>query len=164
MGLFQKAYETYENHRHMAGVLGETKEPLAPVAHIITSAQIEIELDRNGKFIRAFTVGKEEPKIIIPALEKSAGRAGKVIAPHPLCDQLGYISPMFTDKYVAYVKQLTEWTESEYSHPMLKPILTYVIGKTILSDLAQSGIENAGEKDTVRWTVIGVDDANSPKC
>lgn len=163
MGLFQKAYETYENHRHMAGVLGETKEPLAPVAHIITSAQIEIELDRNGNFLRAFAVGKDEPKIIIPVTEESSGRTSGV-CPHPLCDQIGYLSPKNEKKYDAYVKQLTEWTESEYSHPMLKPILTYVTGKTILSDLAQSGIENAGEKDTVRWTVIGVDDTNSSNC
>ena len=163
MGLFQKAYETYENHRHMVGVLGETKEPLAPIAHIITSAQIEIELDRNGKFIRAVTVGKDEPKIIIPVTEASSGRTSGV-CPHPLCDQIGYLSPKNDKKYDAYVKQLTEWTKSEYGHPLLNPILTYVTGKTILSDLKQSGIENSDQKDMVRWTVIGVDDVNSPNC
>ena len=159
MGLFQKAYETYECFSHQAGIYDNHKEPLAPVGHIITSAQIEIMLDRNGKFIRAFTVGKDEPKIIIPVTEESSGRTSG-ICPHPLCDQIGYISSANTKKHDAYVEQLTDWALSEHSHPMLGPILTYVKGKTILSDLAHSGIKNAAEKDTVRWTVIGIDDGS----
>ena len=91
MGLFQKAYETYECFSHQAGIYDNHKEPLAPVGHIITSAQIEIMLDRNGKFLRAIPVGKDEPKIIIPVTEESSGRTSG-ICPHPLCDQIGYIS------------------------------------------------------------------------
>ena len=162
MGLFQKAYETYECFSHQAGIYDNHKEPLAPVGHIITSAQIEIMLDRNGKFLRAIPVGKDEPKIIIPVTEESSGRTSG-ICPHPLCDQIGYISSVNPKKHDAYVEQLTDWALSEYSHPMLKPILSYVKGKTILSDLAHSGIENAAEKDTVRWTVIGIDD-DSENC
>ena len=162
MGLFQKAYETYECFSHQAGIYDNHKEPLAPVGHIITSAQIEIMLDRNGKFLRAIPVGKDEPKIIIPVTEESSGRTSG-ICPHPLCDQIGYISSANSKKHDAYVEQLTDWALSEYSHPMLKPILSYVKGKTILSDLAHSGIENAAEKDTVRWTVIGIDD-DSENC
>lgn len=163
MGLFQKAHETYEYHSQLAGCSGVSKEPLAPIAHIITSAKIEIMLDRDGKFMRAFTIGKDESKIIIPVTEESSGRTSG-ICPHPLCDQIGYISPINSKKYDAYVEQLTDWAQSEYSHPMLKPILAYVKGKTILSDLERSGIENAGEKDIVRWTVISVDDDDSNNC
>ena len=140
-----------------------TTQNLAPVGHIITSAQIEIMLDRNGKFIRAFTVGKDDSKTIIPVTEKSSGRAGTTIAPHPLCDQIGYISPTNADKYDAYVEQLTEWVESEYNHPMLKPILTYVKSKTLWNDLNLSESVNVKEKDIVRWTVIGIDD-DSENC
>lgn len=163
MGLFQKAYETYDCFSSIAGIYGTYKEPLAPIGHIITSAQIEIVLDRNGRFIRASAVGKDEPKIIIPVTEESSGRTSG-ICPHPLCDQIGYISPANAKKYDAYVEQLTDWFQSKYRHPMLEPILTYVKGKTILSDLSRSGIENAGEKDTVRWTVIGLDDGESENC
>ncbi len=163
MGLFQKAYKTYEYHSQLAGCAGIFKEPLAPIAHIITSAQIEIMLDQNGKFMRAFAVGKDEPKIIIPVTEESQGRTSDV-CPHPLCDQIGYISPVNAKKYDAYVEQLTDWTQSNYSHPMLEPILAYVKGKTILSDLARSGVENVGEKDTVRWTVVGLEDDDSENC
>lgn len=163
MGLFQKAYETYENHSHLVGIPRVSKEPLAPVAHIITSAQIEIMLDQNGKFVKASAVGKDEPKIIIPVTEESSGRTSG-ICPHPLCDQIGYISPTNAKKYDAYVEQLTDWAQSEYSHPMLKPILSYVKGKTIMSDLARAGINNVGEKDIVCWTVVGLDDEYGGSC
>ncbi|MBQ8509385.1 MAG: type I-C CRISPR-associated protein Cas8c/Csd1 [Clostridia bacterium] len=164
MGLLQKAYETYENHRSYVGVsTQEAQEPLAPVAHIITAAQIEITINQDGQFISAAAVGKNEPKIIIPATEKSAGRAGTTIAPHPLCDQLGYISVINKDKLDAYVEQLTDWAESAYSHPMLAPILSYVKGKTLLDDLARAGIDKPGEKDMVRWIVVGLD-ANGGAC
>lgn len=156
MGLLQKAYETYENHRSYIGISSdETKEPLAPVAHIITAAQIEITIDQNGKFISASSVDKTDPKIIIPVTEESAGRTSGV-CPHPLCDQIGYIAPVNRKKHEAYVDQLTDWTESDNSHPMLLPILTYVKGKTILEDLNRSGIDKPGEKDMVRWIVRGL--------
>ncbi len=161
MGLFQKAYETYEYFSTRAGIYDERKEPLAPIGHILTSAQIEIMLDRNGKFIRASTVGKDESKTIIPVTEKSSGRAGTTIAPHPLCDQIGYIFSSNVNKYDAYVEQLTEWAESEDNHPMLKPILSYVKGKTLWNDLNHSEIKNISEKDTVRWIVIGLEDGEN---
>lgn len=163
MGLFQKAYETYENHSHLAGIAGVSKEPLAPIAHIITSAQIEIILDQNGRFVKASAVAKDEPKIIIPVTEESSGRTSGV-CPHPLCDQIGYISPANAKKYDAYVEQLTDWVQSEYDHPMLGPILGYVKGKTIMSDLARSDINYVGEKDTVRWTVVGLEGEDGGSC
>lgn len=164
MGLFQKAYETYEYHSHLAGCLNLSKEPLAPVAHIITFSHIEIVLDSEGRFVRALTVGKDEPKIIIPVTEKSSGRTSTTIAPHPLCDQIGYISPANIKKHDAYVKQLEDWEQSSFTHAMLKPILTYAKGKTINFDLAKAGINNSDEKKVVRWTVIGLSSEDSENC
>lgn len=164
MGLLQKAYETYECHAVLAGVASsEYKEPLAPVGHITASAAIEITIDQAGKFISASSVEKKAAKIIIPVTEESSGRTSGV-CPHPLCDNIGYISPENAQKYGAYMAQLTEWAESEHSHPMLMPILTYVMGGTILSDLADSGIGSPSEKDIVRWVVIGLDESESPNC
>lgn len=167
MGLLQKAYETYEHHAAFVGEYSSGdrafKEPFAPVGHITTSAGIEITIDNTGKFVSASPVDKKAAKIIIPVTEESSGRTSGV-CPHPLCDNIGYISPENDQKYGAYVAQLTEWAESEYSHPMLMPILNYVKGGTILSDLADSGIENPSEKDTVRWVVIGLNEAESPYC
>lgn len=158
MGLLQKAYETYENHRRYVGVYGsESKEPLAPVAHIITSAQLEITVDRNGRFVSASMVDEKSTKIIIPATEKSAGRSGTTIAPHPLCDHLEYVSVLDEVKMATYIEQLANWTKSEYSHPMLPPILDYVKGCTVLSDLARAGINKPNKKNTVRWRVVGIE-------
>ena len=103
MGLLQKAVETYDAMAHRAGKVFEKEtEPLAPVSHIIARAQIEITLDQDGTFISARTVGKEEPKIIIPVTEESAGRTSAPCA-HPLCDQLGYVAPFDPNKHELYV-------------------------------------------------------------
>ena len=61
MGLLQKACETYDCHASLAGKLREGHETLPPVAHILTSAQIEITLDQDGNFVNARAVDKTEP-------------------------------------------------------------------------------------------------------
>ena len=91
MGLLQKACETYDCHASFAGQLREGHETLAPISHILTSAQIEITLDQDGNFVNARTVDKTEPKIVIPVTEESGGRSGTNPVPHPLCDQLKYL-------------------------------------------------------------------------
>ena len=66
MGLLQKAAETYDAMAHRIGEINEgEKEPLAPVSHTITRAQIEITLDQDGCFLTARALGKDDPKIII---------------------------------------------------------------------------------------------------
>lgn len=163
MGLFQKAYETYKTNKSNVGVYGKTKEPLAPIAHIVTAAKIEIVIDKDGKFVSASVVDKNAPKIIIPVTEESSGRTSGV-CPHPLCDNIGYVAPINPEKHEKYKEQLKAWAGSEYSHPMLFPILKYVEGKTIMSDLENSGITNASEKDLICWTVIGLGDEESGSC
>lgn len=170
MGLLQKAVETYDSHRHLVGVYGEGKAILAPIAHTVKKADLEITIDADGRFCAADNSCKGEP-IIIPVSVDSAGRAGKVIAPHPLSDQLGYLSPAIPEKYEAYLEQLSAWAASEFSHPKLGPILTYLRNGSILSDLAQSGTiklngkgQPSDEKLMVRWRVTGLDDGRSECC
>ena len=52
MGLLQKACETYDCHIRLVGLpqAGEKKETLAPVSHILTSAQIEITLNQDETY------------------------------------------------------------------------------------------------------------------
>lgn len=170
MGLLQKACETYDAMTHRAGQVyeGET-EPLAPISHIMARAQIEITLDRNGTFVSARAVSKEEPKIIIPVTEESAGRTSAPCA-HPLCDQLGYVSLFDAKKHTLYVSLLSDWANSEYTHPKLHPILSYVRSGAILDDLSKSEIieltREGGPKDEklmVCWIVNGLgEDLNGP--
>ena len=114
MGLLQKACETYDCHIRLVGLpqAGEKKETLAPVSHILTSAQIEITLNQDGKFRSAKAIDKKEPKIVIPVTEESGGRSGTNPRPHPLCDQLKYLAGYDAKKYEGYVTQLTQWAES----------------------------------------------------
>lgn len=171
MGLLQKACETYDAHQALAGVPRAEHQTLVPVSHIIIKADLEITVDQDGAFVAARAVEKSESPTIIPATEQSGGRAGKVIAPHPLCDQLKYIAPYDKEKHAAYIAQLTDWAESDHSHPKLKPILTYVKRGTILDDLSHSCVirlneEGIPEKESalIRWRVDGLDTENSEQC
>ena len=172
MGLIQQAYETYlALEDKYSGLYSETlKEPLCPISHIITAAQIEITLDAQGNFVNASAVDKSEPKIIIPATEESAGRTSGACA-HPLCEQLGYIGGYNEKKFELYIRQLEKWTDSPYTHPKLNAVLAYVKSGTVLSDLERFGIikldgngipEN--EKLLVRWRILDPHSSNPEEC
>ena len=161
MGLLQKAVETYESHRNYGSQNREGQAMMAPVGHMITRAELEITLDRDGVFVNASAVDKTEPKIIIPATESSAGRTSAPCA-HPLCDQIGYLIPANDKKFRLYTEQLTAWADSVYTHSKLIPVLRYVKGGTVLSDLVRCGLvkcsdkgEPENEKMMVRWRILG---------
>ena len=107
---------------------------------------------------------KSDAKTIFPVTEESAGRTSAPCA-HPLCEQLGFLIPQNEKKYQLFIEQLKEWDASEYSHPMLHPILIYVERGTIIHDLITEKIietnENGMPKDEkafIRWRVIGIGD------
>lgn len=178
MGLFQKALETYECFEKKAGVPEVGHATLMPVSHIMQKAQVEISIDIEGKFCGAVLVDKENQKTIIPATVESAGRSGKVIAPHPLSDQLQYLTIIDNtnkEKYESYVKELEAWADSEYSHPKVKAVLQYIKTGNILKDLADNDVialDSAGkllpdkgyEKYMIRWRVLGDSNNNITAC
>ena len=104
MSLLQKAVETYDAHTSLAGKVESASyagadgkavkacQPLAPIGHTITSADLEITLDGGGHFCQARVVDKKEPKIILPVTEDSAGRTSTPAA-HPLCPQWPTLPP-----------------------------------------------------------------------
>ena len=163
MGLLQAAYRTYEAQRHLVGRIEEGAEPLIPVSHMIVNAQLEITISDEGVFQSVQRVAQEEQKTIIPVTEKSANRTSGAI-PHPLCDQLQYISPWNEKKLSAYLEQILQWDNSAYTHPKVHAVRLYVQGRTILDDLTAAGIiktdEDSGNaeklfgKALVRWRVI----------
>ena len=161
MGLLQKAVETYDSHLEYASANRTDSVMMAPVGHIVTRAEIEIALDCDGKFINAISVDNSEPKIIIPATESSAGRTSAPCA-HPLCEQIGYLTLKNKIKYKLYTEQLSGWAKSEFGHPKLSAVLTYVLSGTILEDLCRCGIISQDaqeisndEKRMVRWRIVG---------
>lgn len=170
MGLLQKAVETFDCHAALAGKIREGHEPLVPVSHLLTRAQLEITVNAAGECVDARAVDKSEEKIIIPVTEASAGRTSAPCA-HPLCDQLGYLMPQNDVKYGMYVEQLEEWASSEDSHPLLAPILTYVKKGMILADLTRYGLITCSanglpsdEKMLVRWRVAGLKEEIEAAC
>ena len=163
MGLFQRAIETYDANSKLVGVYREGHAPLAPIGHILTNANIEITLNGQGQFADARTVGKDEPKILIPITEESGGRTSGAVA-HPLCDNLKYIAPNNEEAHGLYLDTLRAWAESEHSHPFLKPILAYVESGTIVGDLTAAGIlDKYDEKQMICWRVNGFEN-EEPAC
>ena len=160
MGLLQKAVETYDANAALIGVYREGSDPLAPVCHTLTNANIEITLNQVGQFISARKVDKSESKILIPVTEESAGRTSKGAKehPHPLCDQLKYITA--DDNY--YIPQLKKWLESQYSHPFLAPILRYTETKSLASELERH-LGTVKEDDMICWRINGID-GEEPAC
>lgn len=173
MGLMQKAVETYDCHAALAGVPDAMRETLTPISHIVQNAQIEVTIDANGNFISAAAVVKDkknerdESKTIIPATEKSANRTSAPCA-HPLSDQLLYLIPSSTEYHDLYLKQLSDWANSEYTHPKVKAVLKYIESESLLDDLERSGLVTKDEngnldgkftKYLVRWRVTGVNES-----
>ncbi len=170
MGLLQKAVETFDCHNAYVGVVREGHHVLPPISHIVTSAQLEITLDPDGRFVDAAAFDKNAPKVIIPVTEESAGRTSAPAA-HPLCDQLGYLTPLQEKKYKLYLDGLRAWAQSPYSHPKLRPILQYVQSGTILDDLASLALIQcdahglpANEKALVCWRIVGLDESQPTAC
>ncbi len=168
MGLLQRAIETYDANTDLIGVYKVDHEPLAPIGHGLTSANIEVTLNAQGEFITARKVDKSEPKILIPLTEESGGRTS-ALAAHPLCDQLKYIACKNAKAHELYLETLKKWRDSEYTHPFLAAVYSYAASNTIIDDLRKCGIIAANtngsydEKLLVCWRVIGVD-GEEPDC
>ena len=154
MGLLQKALETYEAMEGLVGIYEDGKEePLAPIGHIVTKAQIEVTINAEGTFVGAKQADKDQ-KIIIPVTEESSGRTSSPAA-HPLCEQLGYLLGDDEVKFGLYINNLTQWCQSAYAHPKAKAVLAYIQQSTLRSDLTNAGISPDKEKDMVCWRVLG---------
>ena len=85
MGLLQRAVETYDANAALIGVYREGREPLAPIGHILTNADIEITLNAEGGFLTARRVEKGEPKVLIPVTEESGGRTTSAVRAVKIC-------------------------------------------------------------------------------
>jgi len=144
MSWMSKLYETYD-HIEASDSMDEIGV-LWPISHFVKNAHVEIVLNTNGLFLKGRTRvlhGIDSPTLI-PATEASAGRAGSKIAPHPLCDELGYCASdypkMKSAKVKCYMEQLSKWVESSNSNSKVVAILTYLKKGTLWHDL-QSEIE-----------------------
>ncbi len=191
MSWISMLYQTYNNNADKVGNMDGEKKPLSPVAHMLANVQITITIDDSGTFMEASEVSKKECQTLIPVTEKSSGRSGTTIMPHPLFDTLSYLAGDYEkyaatekeslkahEKFEAYLQGLSAWCESEYAHPKACAILKYTKKRTTMYDLIQCGEVKLGEdgkltkakiqgtdyeKCTVRYKVLGLSDNTTPE-
>ena len=139
MSWMAKLYETYD---HIVTSNQEEEAILWPISHFVKNAHIEVVIDIEGNFLKGRSKilhGSDSPTLI-PATESSAGKAGAKIAPHPLCDEIGYCASDYPKanrkKILAYLDQMRDWTNSSKSHPKLKAIFKYLEKQTLWNDLS----------------------------
>ena len=170
MSWLAKLYETYD-HILQINLQGDVGK-LWPVSHFVKNSHIEVVIDSYGRFLKGRSKvlhGADSPTLI-PATESSAGRSGSKVAPHPLCEEIGYCATDYPGanavKTAAYMKQLEEWASDKISHPKVKSVYKYLAQKTIWSDLSSefefplkvlkadgSNQKIPPEKVFVRWRV-----------
>ncbi|MBW2367665.1 MAG: type I-C CRISPR-associated protein Cas8c/Csd1, partial [Deltaproteobacteria bacterium] len=170
MSWMAKLYETYDNIERMENYYDQNQ--LWPVSHFVKNAHIEVAIYSDGNFLKGRTkiLHGEESPTLIPATESSAGRSGKKIAPHPLCEEVGYCAidrpKADQNKVLAYMEQLKEWATSNWSHPKVTAMLNYLDKETFWRDLSNE-IEfpiivkklngekkkKSAEKAFIRWRI-----------
>lgn len=164
-------YQTYEENKESVGKIQRTaygKElVLLPIAHAYQNAQIEVTVTKNGEFYAAKVVPKDEAPTIIPVTIPSAGRSGSTSAPHALHDNLVYVAGDFEEyggkykkssidgrySYQMYLDALKKWCDSEFTHPLVQNILTYLEKGNLIEDLIEAKVMFAKDHQLVpKWS------------
>ena len=123
---------------------------------------IEITLNEEGDFLRANYLEKNEI-IIFPITEASVARANDK-APHPLSDELSYITTAFSqEKSDAYMENLGKWVHFNgegHENVILNSIWTYLKKDTLLDDIIDYLYPRSVYKVDANKIVVSVDDKN----
>lgn len=158
MTWLRQLYRTYENNMEVIGEFqkkhNDQEFALIPVSHTTQQAQIEVSLDQDGNFVSAKVVDKNEASTVIPCTEASGSRTSSPV-PHPLHDKLMYVAGDYlqyggtakkTNPHEDYLKQLKAWCDSEYAHPKVKSVYTYLCKGQLVKDLVEAKILYVDEK------------------
>ncbi|WP_144938954.1 type I-C CRISPR-associated protein Cas8c/Csd1 [Paenibacillus sp. 32O-W] len=158
MTWLRQLYRTYENNTEVIGEFqkkhNDQEFALIPVSHTTQQAQIEVSLDQDGNFVSAKVVDKNEASTVIPCTEASGSRTSAPV-PHPLHDKLMYVAGDYlqyggtakkTNPHEDYLKQLKAWCDSEYAHPKVKSVYTYLCKGQLVKDLVEAKILYVDEK------------------
>jgi len=148
---FKNLTKTYDNVSEIVGIPDEKGNILLPPNHTTKSnSDVCVVIDSDGIF-RSADPGKLT--IPIPSTEDSESRSGRAVFPHPLHDQIGYLSTN-EEKREKYLLQLGEWSEL---HPKVEAVRKYILNNTLIEDLQTCGIKT-DEKMFVRFSVETLDD------
>lgn len=157
MSWLQRLYQTYEAVSNNPEVQAVENTRLMPYYHVQQNVQIIITINDKGSFLSAKVCRDKNDKVksqllTIPANNASANRTSAPVA-HPLCDKLQYVAKDFfnyavnakADYFELYEQSLSDWCNSEFSHPKIQAVLTYVSKGTLVQDLIKSGVLIADE-------------------
>lgn len=150
MSWYEELYKIYEYNNSDRRIYDDNEPVMLPVAHSTANAQIELKIDLNGNFKGASAVEKENAVTVIPATEGSATRTSGVCA-MPFDDKLIYIAGDYINyaegkksdnsgHFINYMNQLRNWLASEYNHPFVNALYTYLDKKCLISDLVKAGV------------------------
>lgn len=158
MSYLLNLYNTFESNLSRVGKIERDingKEfTLLPISHTTQTAHIEVFVTEEGEFHSAFVVDNNDAITLIPCSEDSASRSNNN-APHPLHDKLIYVAGdyvLFTDvnnaekKFEKYIRNLKDWIESEYSHPKVESIYSYLKKRQLIKDLIDEHVLLLDEK------------------
>lgn len=143
-------------------ILASGARDLIPVDHTMQNAHICVKLDKKGNFLGASVLPPKTP-LVIPVTEASEARSNNE-APHPLADKIQYVAGDYEDfggtkkpYFKSYLHQLLSWSDSEYSHPLLKAVAVYAAKGSLVKDLVEADIFHTEKDGTVSAQVEDTD-------
>lgn len=146
MSWFKILADTYDNVSEIVGIPDEKGNILLPLNHTTKSnSDVGIILDCDGRFRDA---DPNKLTIMIPCTEDSESRSGKANFPHPLHDQIEYLSTN-EKKREMYLLQLSRWSGL---HPKVEAVRRYILKNTLIEDLQGCNIK-IYDKMFVRFSV-----------
>lgn len=165
MSWMQQLEKVYNENIGFVGEFEERRNQritLLPVSHVMQSAQIEVMVSREGDFISAKVVQKEQARTIVPVTLSSANRTS-TSAPHYLHDKLFYVAGDYVtygglekraSYYQDYMQQMAQWAEAENTPKRVKAIYQYVKKGTVIRDLVNEKILPVNDSNEViaKWT------------
>lgn len=178
MSWMKRLYEVYENNKDQVGEFIQRGKgqrfTLVPLSHVSQNAQIEVLLDTSGNFFNASVIPKEESSTIVPATLDSANRAGSKVAPHYIHDKLSYVAGDYiayggnekrADHFKCYIKQMREWSKSDFDYPDVTHIYNYLNRERLIEDLVEAGVLfiDENEKFIDKWTTKDTEKYNLEK-
>lgn len=146
MSWFKTLADTYDNISEMKGNI------LLPPNHTTkNNSDVCVTIDGNGTFRNA-----EQMKLTIPipCTEDSGSRSGRADVPHPLHDQIEYLSTN-EKKRKKYLLQLSKWSSL---HPKVEAVHKYILKNTLIEDLRSCNIK-ISDKLFIRFSVEMPDDS-----
>lgn len=168
MGLFDALISVYDVLSAQDTSDARLQEPLLPLSHGFSSADLEITLGDDGTFFDVKEVTNSASRLTIcPETIDSYSRTSSP-TPKPLCDELSFLLPSAGARHQDYMDQLRSWAEDEtFSHIKVKAVYAYLKKGSLQQDLERAGLFNKDDKKQlklfVRWIVLS-DKTGTSKC